>query len=131
MRAISLLSSFKTIGGIESGPEGKDRAGSFVWHGSDGFLSEHRAKFIVYNFRFVRGITESVSLTTQCGNTHRVPSHALNEGPEFILFQFPSIDLALVKSHLMIFGREPDVQRWGFKAWYYGVMESPSRRKYL
>ena len=63
MGAISLLSSFKTVGGIESGPEAlwgfelsksffnarsrnfnlghrREGTGSFVWHGSDGFLSE-------------------------------------------------------------------------------------------
>ena len=70
MGAISLLSSFKTIGGIESGPEalwgfklsesffnarsrninlghGGKEAGSFVWHGSGGFLSEHRTEMFV------------------------------------------------------------------------------------
>ena len=70
MGAILLLSSFKTIRGFESKPEAlwgfklskhffntrsgninlghrRKGAGSFVWHGSGGFLSKHRTELFV------------------------------------------------------------------------------------
>ena len=102
-------SNFVFIIGIESGPEDLwgfrlsksffnarsrninlghrgEGSGSFVWHGSGGFLSEHRTELFVQYFCFVLGVVESVSLAAQWGNTRF--SHVFNKGPTFLLFRF-------------------------------------------